>query len=100
MTGPERRIHPRVPVSWPVRLWIDETLILGRAIDVSEQGLCVITAPTDAIKRGDSYRVDVVVAAADPVSLTAEVRYVSEPVIGLRTRERLYLPIEPAVVTL
>ena len=52
----ERRTHPRTPVSWPVRLWVEEDMLVGRAVDISEQGLCVITAPTDALKRGASYR--------------------------------------------
>ena len=43
----DRREHPRIAVSWPVRMWVDEEMIVGRAVDISEQGLCIITAPTD-----------------------------------------------------
>ena len=87
----DRREHPRTTVSWPVRMWVDEQMIVGRAVDVSEQGLCVITAPTDALKRGACYRIDMVVNAEDQVSLQAEVRHVTSSLVGLRTVERLKL---------
>jgi len=87
----DRREHPRTTVSWPVRMWVDEQMIVGRAVDVSEQGLCVITAPTDALKRGACYRIDMVVSAEDQVSLQAEVRHVTSSLVGLRTVERLKL---------
>jgi hypothetical protein len=87
----ERRIHPRTTVSWPVRLWVDENMLVGRAVDVSEQGLCVITAPTDALKRGASYRVDVVLGSDTQFSCVGEVRHVTASLVGLRTAERLKL---------
>ena len=87
----DRRIHPRTPVSWPVRMWVDEAMLVGRAIDVSEQGLCVITAPTGALKRGACYRVDVVVGADAEFSCQGEVRHVTSSLVGLRTLERLKL---------
>ena len=87
----DRREHPRTTVSWPVRMWVDEQMIVGRAVDVSEQGLCVITAPTDALKRGACYRIDMVVNAEDQVSVQAEVRHVTSSLVGLRTVERLKL---------
>ena len=87
----DRREYPRRAVSWPVRMWVDETLLVGRAIDISEQGLCVITAPTDALKRGDCYRVEVVVGSDTEVSLQGEVRHVTSSLVGLRTVERLKL---------
>ena len=92
MTSPnDRREYPRTPVSWPVRMWVDETLLVGRAIDISEQGLCVITAPTDALKRGACYRVEVVVDSDSEVSVQGEVRHVTSSLVGLRTIERLKL---------
>jgi hypothetical protein len=87
----ERREYPRTTVSLPVRMWVDEQMILGRAVDVSEQGLCVITAPTDALKRGDCFRIDMVVGAEDEVSLQGEIRHVTSSLVGLRTFERLKL---------
>ena len=87
----ERREHPRTTVSWPVRMWVDEEMLVGRAVDVSEQGLCVITAPTEALKRGSCYRIDMVVGAEQQVSLQAEVRHVTSSLVGLRTIERLKL---------
>lgn len=87
----DRRRYPRTEVSWPVRLWVDDSPLIGRAVDVGEQGLCVLTAPTEALKRGASYRVDVVVAADQQFSCQGEVRYVASSIVGLRTRERLKL---------
>jgi hypothetical protein len=87
----ERREHPRTNVSWPVRMWVDEDLVIGRALDVSAQGLCVLTAPTEALKRGVSSRIDMVVSAEQHVSGQGEVRHVASSVVGLRTVERLKL---------
>jgi len=50
-------------VSWPVRFLLDDTRLLGRALDVSEEGLCVLTAPTDALKQGRSYHILMVLRA-------------------------------------
>jgi hypothetical protein len=61
----ERREYPRTTVSRPVRMWVDEQMLIGRALDVSEQGLCVVTAPTEALKRGDCYRIDMMMVGAD-----------------------------------
>jgi hypothetical protein len=91
MKEQDRREHARIPVSWPVRLWIDDSLVIGRAVNVSEHGLCVITAPTQALKRGEWYRVDVVIGPEGEITLNAEVRYAAEAVVGLRTKERLQL---------
>ena len=35
----ERRRHPRIAVSWPVRVWIDDEALQGRAEDASRHGL-------------------------------------------------------------
>jgi PilZ domain-containing protein len=88
----ERRLHPRVPVSWPVRLWVDSTAVAGRTVDVSERGLCiVISSRTPRIAIGTVYRVDVIMGPKHEVSVTAEVRYVADAVVGLRTKQRLKL---------
>ena len=84
MSTRARREDPRTNVSWPVRMWVDEELLVGRALNITEQGLCVLTAPTDALKRGACYRIDMVVGAEQQVS-------VPPPLVGLRTVERLKL---------
>jgi hypothetical protein len=89
--GLERRQYPRTPVSWPARIWVDDSMLLGRAIDISEQGLCLLTAPTGALKRGECYRVDVLVGSTARFSVQGEVRHVTDSLIGLRTVERLKL---------
>ena len=88
----ERRVHPRVPVSWPVRLWVDSSSIAGRTVDVSEQGLCVVLSARPAhIDVGHSYRVDIIMGPKHEVSVNAEVRYLADGVVGLRTKQRLKL---------
>jgi hypothetical protein len=88
----ERRVHPRVPVSWPVRLWVDGSVVAGRTVDVSAQGLCVVlSARPDHIDVGGSYRVDIIMGPKHEVSVSAEVRYLADAVVGLRTKQRLKL---------
>lgn len=88
----ERRVHPRVPVSWPVRLWVDDVAVAGRTVDVSEQGLCVVlSARTAWINIGGSYRVDIIMGPKHEVTVHAEVRYLADAVVGLRTKQRLKL---------
>ncbi len=91
MSPANRRAYERFPVSWPARLLIDETLVIGRAADISEQGLCVLTAPTDALKRGQCCRVELVLSEIQTVACTADVRHVTDALVGLQTRERLVL---------
>jgi len=91
----DRRIHPRIVVSWPVRLWNEDEVLVGRAIDLSAQGLCIVTAPTEALKRGDSYRVELMVGPSAQIACTGEIRHVTtsalSALVGIRTRERLPL---------
>ena len=88
----ERRVHPRVPVSWPVRLWVEGSSIAGRTVDVSAQGLCVVLISRPAhIDIGHSYRVDIIMGPKHEVSVNAEVRYLADAVVGLRTKQRLKL---------
>ena len=91
----DRRIHPRIVVSWPVRLWNEDEVLVGRAIDMSAQGLCIVTAPTEALKRGDSYRVELMVGPSAQIACTGEIRHVTSSalsaLVGIRTRERLPL---------
>ena len=75
-------------MSWPVRFLLDDTRLLGRALDVSEEGLCVLTAPTDALKPGRSYHLLMVLSRSQTISCTAEVRHVTNGLVGLRTQER------------
>jgi hypothetical protein len=91
----DRRVHPRIVVSWPVRLWNEDEVVVGRTIDMSEQGLCIVTAPTEALKRGDSYRVELMVGPSAQIACTGEIRHVTSSalsaLVGIRTRERLPL---------
>jgi hypothetical protein len=85
----ERRHHPRMPVTRPARIWVDEELIVGRTIDMSAYGVFIATAPTAALKVGSSCRIEVVAAAPNPFSVIAEVRHVGERGAGMQSGERL-----------
>jgi hypothetical protein len=88
----ERRLHPRVPVSWPVRLWVDGAAVAGRTVDVSERGLCiVVSGRTAGIETGATCRLDVIMGPKHEVTVQVEVRYLVDSVVGLRTRQRLKL---------
>jgi len=70
-------------------------VLVGRTIDMSEQGLCIVTAPTEVLKRGDSYRVELMVGPSAQIACTGEIRHVTtsalSALVGIRTRERLPL---------
>ena len=90
----ERRRHPRLPAAWPVEISVERATIVGHTIDVSEYGLFIATAPTTALRVGQSYRVRILVALENPFApgpfvFDAEVRHGGERGAGLETRERL-----------
>jgi hypothetical protein len=82
---PERRRHPRFPVSWPVRLWVDDEPLLGRAQDASQNGLWVTLAPTTALRLGKICWVDVLSEEHGSFTVAGEVRHVTGRRIGLET---------------
>lgn len=88
----DRRRAPRLAAAWPSSIVTDDAILVGRTVDVSEYGVCVVTAPTTALKAGNSYRIELVGASGSAISTVAEVRHVSARGIGLRTRDRLLSP--------
>jgi hypothetical protein len=87
----ERRRYPRIPVTWPVRLWIDEECLIGRATDASAYGICVVTAPTAGLRLGQSYRVEVMAGMADAATYSGEVRHISDHGAGFETTQPIIL---------
>lgn len=86
MSGtPERRRHPRFPVSWPVRLWVDDEPLLGRAEDASRNGLWITVAPTAALRLGKVCWIDVLSDELGSFTVAGEVRHVTGRRIGLET---------------
>jgi PilZ domain-containing protein len=81
----ERRRHPRFPVAWAVRLWVDDEPLLGRAEDASRKGLWVTVAPTMALKLGKICWIDVMSDEVGSFTLAGEVRHVSGRRVGLET---------------
>ena len=88
----ERRRHPRFPVAWPVRLWVDDQTLLGRVIDVSRHGLWLTVAPTTALALGKTCWIDVMSDEVGSFTVAAEVRHVAGRRVGLETMRPV--PIE------
>jgi hypothetical protein len=85
----DRRHDPRRAASWPTSMRTDDAILVGRTVDVSEYGLCVVTAPTTALKLGQSCRIELVGTSGNAIATVAEVRHISARGIGLRTRDRV-----------
>ena len=85
----DRRRAPRLALSWPTSIWTDDAILVGRTVDVSEFGLCFVSAPTTALKLGQSYRVELVGASGEAIATVAEVRHISARGVGLQTRDRV-----------
>ena len=82
---PERRRHPRIPVSWAVRISVDDETIVGRVQDASRHGLWVTVAPTTALKIGKSCWIDVLSDEIGRFTVAGEVRHVAGRRVGLET---------------
>lgn len=85
----ERRRDARWAAAWPSRVWSDEAVLVGSTVDVSDFGLCFVSAPTAALKLGSSYRIEVVGGSGEAITTVAEVRHISARGVGLRTQDRV-----------
>ena len=59
----EQREHPRIPVTWPVRLFDDNNgrqILQTRTIDLSNGGALVEMPPEELVEVGDLLRVELV----------------------------------------
>lgn len=90
----ERRRYARYPVSWYVRLWLDEGSFVGaRAVDASLHGMRI--ALTDdcsprGLEVGHPRRVEIFHPETESaVTRVGEVRHVGHQGIGLYIREPL-----------
>ena len=81
----ERRRHPRFAVAWPVRLWVDDEPLLGRAEDASRHGLWVTVAPTMALTLGKICWIDVMSDELGSFTVVGEVRHITGRRVGLET---------------
>src|SRR5260370_4126905 len=86
----EQRREPRYPCWVPARMWVTEELTLfGRAVDVSLHGICILRsnlAPSDVIRLGQEYRLDVTPALGAELHCIAVIRHQHGDVIGVETR--------------
>ena len=82
---PERRRNPRIPVSWAIRISVDDETILGRAEDASRNGLWVTVAPTTALKLGKPCWIDILSEEIGRFTVAGEVRHVAGRRVGLET---------------
>jgi len=89
----ERRRHPRISVSWPVRVWIDDEAVLGRAEDASRHGLWITVPTTTTLKLGKACWIDVMSEELGSFTVAGEVRYVAGRRVGLEIARAV--PITP-----
>ena len=87
----DQRRYARVPVAWPVRLWVDDEPIIGHAQDASRHGLGVVMRPSVALKLGCSYWIEVLTEGIGRFALAAEVRYVKGRTVGLEVKRPIAL---------
>ena len=87
----DQRRYARIPVAWPVRLWVDQESIIGHAQDASRHGLGVAIRPTVAVKLGSSYWIEVLAEGTDQFTVTAEARYVRGRTVGLEVKRPIPL---------
>ena len=81
----ERRRHPRFAVAWPVRLWVDDEPLLGRAEDASRNGLWVTVGPTTTLTLGKICWIDVMTDELGSFTVAGEVRHITGRRVGLET---------------
>ena len=92
----ERRRFSRYAVAWPVRLWLNEHVMLrGQTTDASVKGMRIVldSPPPEALKVGERYRVEVMPDRGDRFVCLAEVRHVSDAGVGLENLEEVPLSI-------
>jgi len=82
------RRAPREAVSWPVRLWLGDTVVDGRMTDASMYGLCVAGIPAAPLVLGKSYRIDILIGE-EPTTCVGTLRHVNDRVAGFETKEPL-----------
>jgi class 3 adenylate cyclase len=87
----ERRRHPRRPVAWPVRLWIGEESVEGRAVDASLHGIGVAGLPMHRLTAGKTYRIEILTEREERILSVAEVRNLSDRGVGMETKDPLPL---------
>ncbi|PYM86248.1 MAG: hypothetical protein DME06_09910 [Candidatus Rokuibacteriota bacterium] len=91
----ERRHAVRRPVSWVVRLWLnDMSSIGGRAADASTHGLWVRVnwLPSGTLRAGRVYRVEVQLETGERRTYAAALRRTGEHGVGLEVSEELPVP--------
>ncbi len=93
----ERRQHVRYKVSWPVRLWLSEHVVVeGQAVDANIRGIRVVlrdSPPPGSLKVGDRYRLEVRAGGSDAFACLAEARHVSADSIGFENLEEIPLTL-------
>jgi hypothetical protein len=90
----DRRRFSRHPVSWYVRLWVDEgSFVSARAVDASLHGMRIALTenhPPIGLEVGHPRRVEVFLPERDTAfTRVGEVRHVGDHGIGLYIREPL-----------
>jgi cache domain-containing protein len=90
----ERRSHPRAPVAWPVRVWLQSgAAAVGRVVDASTTGMRIVIAGdgrVDLLELERHYRVEVSHPGMRSGFIrVGEVRHLGDHTIGLAIEEEL-----------
>jgi PilZ domain-containing protein len=97
----DRRRHPRLPVTWRIKFWLDEKVgyITAKTSDVSTGGLGIVLSGrlTSLLRRGARYRVEVE-AGDQSVVDEMTIRYADGERVGLQFDREL--PLVAALATL
>jgi class 3 adenylate cyclase len=83
----ERRRHPRRPVAWPARIWIDERCIDASVVNVSLYGVCLAPLGNDLLSIGESYRLEILSGDEVRFRCSAKVCHISERGSGMETNQ-------------
>ena len=83
----ERRRHPRRPVAWPARIWIDERCVETSIVNVSLYGVCLAPLADAVLTIGESYRLEILTGDEVRFRCSARVCHISERGSGMETNQ-------------
>ena len=83
----ERRKHPRRPVAWPARIWVDDCCIDTSILNVSLYGVCVAPLEGATLEIGQAYRLEILSGDDVRFRCSAKVCHISERGSGMETNQ-------------
>jgi class 3 adenylate cyclase len=86
----ERRRHPRRPVAWPARLWLDDHWIDVAVVNASLYGLCIAANVPNAgelLEAGKTYRLELYAGSETAFSCSAALRHIGRRGYGMEAAD-------------